>query len=312
MEAASRRQAGRKTKVLSLLLGLASTGAAAAQEGPRIAFAHEGDIWIMNADGTGRSQLTFDPAQEFDPSLSPDGQWIAFRSHAGGDPQVHLIGTDGSAERNLTNSRFTDYSPAFSPDGTQIAFASDRAARGMNVWIMDADGTNLRQLTGIPGISEYPSWSPDGTRLVFHCTFGRVLESGTGDFEVCAANADGTGLVQLTDAPGESKLPAWSPDGQWIAFASDRHGWPSLPDYLPEGYDPQNFGDEDIYLMAPDGTGVRNLTQNPRQGETMPVWMGREIVFSRYGCLFAMNAEGGEARELTLGAPCADAFPDVR
>ena len=150
-----------------------------------------------------------------------------------------------------------------------------------------------RQVTDIPGISEYPNWSPDGSRIAFHCTFGRILSNGTGDFEICVVNLDGTDLIQLTDTEGENKLPAWSPDGDKIAFQSNRDGWPTLPDYEPLGYDPDEFGDNEIYLMNVDGSGQINLTNNPREGEEFPAW-SRDgyIVFSRYGCLMVINADG--------------------
>ena len=81
---------------------------------------------------------------------------------------------------------------------------------------MDADGSNQVRVTDNPGIDEYPTWSPDGTRIAFHCTMGGVNPNGTGDFEICVMNRDGTGLHRLTDTPGENTQPDWSPDGEWI------------------------------------------------------------------------------------------------
>ena len=112
-----------------------------------------------------------------------------------------------------------------------------------NVWITHPDGSSLQQVTDLRGISEYPTWSPDGKRIAFHCTLGRKLSTGTGDFEICVVNANGTGLAQITDSAGENKLPAWSTDGKQIAFQSNRAGWPTLPDFVPPGYDPGQFGD---------------------------------------------------------------------
>jgi Tol biopolymer transport system component len=216
---------------------------------------------------------------------------------------------DGSDQTNLSQARGTDYSPAWSPDGQWIAFNSDRNGAG-NIWVIRPDGSDLRQVTDIPGISEYPTWSPDSSRIAFHCTFGRVLSNGTGDFEICVVNLDGTELVQLTDTPGENKLPAWSPDGTRLAFQTNREGWKTLPDYVPLGYDQDRFGDYDIYLMNIDGSGQVNLTNNPREDETFPAW-SRDgyLVFSRYGCLMIMNADG--SAQTPLGS-CRDDghFPD--
>jgi TolB protein len=138
-----------------------------------------------------------------------------------------------------------------------------------------------------------------------------VLPQGVGDFEICVVNADGTGLQQLTDSPGESKLPAWSPDGSTIAFVTNRDGWPSLPDYTPLGYDRGRFGDEEIYLMNADGSDQVNLTNNPREDDAFPAWSrSGQLIFSRYGCLMVMQADGSRLEQITPQSLCADGFPD--
>jgi Tol biopolymer transport system component len=258
----------------------------------KIIYSSEGDVYVINADGSGRTRLTDNPAEDFDPVWSPDGTQIAFRTHRDGNEEVYLMNADGSAQSNLSKAPATDYSPAWSPNGEWIAFMSNRAGNN-NIWVVRPDGSDLRQVTDIPGISEYPTWAPDSSRIAFDCTFGRILANGTGDFEICVVNFDGTELMRLTDTPGENKQPAWSPDGNKLAFQTNRDGWPTLPDYVPLGYDPGQFGDEEVYLMNLDGSGQINLTNNPREDDSFPAW-SRDgyLVFSRYGCLMIMNDDG--------------------
>jgi len=181
---------------------------------------------------------------------------------------------------------------------------------------MRPDGSDARQVTDLPGISEYPSWSPHSDRIAFACTFGKALSNGTGDFEICVVNLDGAGLMQLTDAPGESKLPAWSPDGTTIVFQSSRDGWPTLPDFVPAGYDPQDFGDYELYAMNPDGSGQAKLIPHPEEDDSFPAWSpGGLLVFSRYGCFWALDPSTTRLGQISTGT-CAGLdsgqFPDWR
>lgn len=281
----------------------------------RVVFAHEGDVWVMDADGTGRTRLTNDPGEDFDPVWSPDGRRVAFRSHRDGNEEVYVMNADGSEQRNLSRSPTSDYSPAWSPDGTRIAFATDRDpdSGGNDIYVVDASGRGkpARVTTG-GGIDEYPSWSPDGARLAFACTGGRILPEGVGDFEICMVNLSTGRIQQITDAPGISDHPAWAPDGKRIAFMSTRGGWPTLPGYVPAGYEETRFGDYDVYVMDTNGSNVRNVTRNGREDEQYPAWSpdGRHLIFTRYGCLVVSSPDGNGAVRLTPPDRCADGFPD--
>jgi Tol biopolymer transport system component len=88
----------------------------------KIVYSSEGDIYVVNADGSERTRLTDNPAEDFDRVWSPDGTQIAFRSHRDGDEEVYIMNADGSAQSNLSAAPGTDYSPAWSPDGSQIVY----------------------------------------------------------------------------------------------------------------------------------------------------------------------------------------------
>ena len=67
---------------------------------------------------------------------------------------------------------------------------------------MDTDGNNAIPVGTPRGVNDYPTWSPDSERIAWNCTMGHMLPSGSGDFEICVANADGSNLAQLTDTEG--------------------------------------------------------------------------------------------------------------
>ena len=144
----------------------------------------------------------------------------------------------------------------------RILFGSDRDGTP-EIFVMDADGTNLVRLTTdawvqISPATKVPSlaWSPDGTRIAF--TADRA-----GERRIFVMDADGTGLVKLTDHPAGNGAPAWSPDGRQIAFTS------------------QGLGNDEIFVINADGTELVNWTHHPADDAT-PAWSpdGRRLAFT--------------------------------
>jgi len=116
-----------------------------------------------------------------------------------------------------------------------------------------------------------------------------------GKLDICVMNADGSDLVNLTDAEGIDENAAWSPDGMRIAFRSSRSGG------------------SDIYLMNADGSGLIRLTDDPGF-DGAPIWSpdGTKIAFStnRDGDneIYVMNADGSGETNLT-NHPATDVWP---
>jgi Tol biopolymer transport system component len=128
----------------------------------------------MNADGSGKAQrLTTDPADDYNPSWSPDGTQIAFHSHRYlGVGRIFVMNADGTNVRRLTSPEFDDWSP----DGTQILFNSSRNGN-RDIWLMDSDGSQMLNLTKRPSDDWWPASSPDGSKIVFHSDPMEVLKS---------------------------------------------------------------------------------------------------------------------------------------
>lgn len=112
--------------------------------------AFNGDIYVVNVDGSGLTRLTDDPANDSHPTWSPDGSRIAFSSSRDGNDEIYVMNADGSNPVRLTSDEASDHKPLWYPAWDRILFDSDRGG-DLNVWMMDPDGTGLVQLTSDPG-----------------------------------------------------------------------------------------------------------------------------------------------------------------
>jgi dipeptidyl aminopeptidase/acylaminoacyl peptidase len=156
-------------------------------------------IWVMGADGASPTALTFGPPSEpsdFEPTWSPDGQWIVFNRN-GTLYQIRPDGT-GLAEANLCLDGFCGQ-PAWSPDGHRMAYSA-----GGDIWVKDLDLNTVQQLTTSPDQEDTPRWSPDGTMLAYQ----RVIQERIQVFRILA---DGTGAINLSNASVSEAWPAWGP-----------------------------------------------------------------------------------------------------
>ncbi len=254
------------------------------------------DIYVMNADGADRINLTNRDAKDMHPAWSPTGEWIAFLSRTQGKTDIHRVRPDGSGLTSLTNHPAQEYSrPVWSPDGTKIAFTSNRdadpppqvgptpvplfddapefpaAAPRPELYVMNADGSGQTRLTFNFFFDGNPTWSPDGERIVFQ-------SRSDGDHELFIINVDGSGLTKLTDNDYADIFPAWSPDGRFIAFSSNRPKT-EFGKELSEAAR-RNFRtifatgpvDMDIYIMSPDGGDTYNWTQTSSLWDSGPSW----------------------------------------
>jgi Tol biopolymer transport system component len=197
-------------------------------DGSEIAFAEvtaqgDDDLYQMNADGSGRTQLTHKVGDEYQPDWSPDGSLIAFGFDDLGlhDFSTSILTVDprtGDVTELVTRPNERLGWPAWSPDGTRIAFSA-YSQSGWDLYVMDADGGNRtkvheepRDLLGMP-----IAWTPDGRRIVF-------VSEAPGYTALFSMLPDGSGVREQFPGlrTGEAVAIDWSPDGRWIVAAGVR------------------------------------------------------------------------------------------
>jgi Tol biopolymer transport system component len=263
-----------------------------------------GGIWVMDANGAHKKELTSRPAgapsHAFGPAFSPDGKHIVYCDYPTGNPgasplqgiEVYIMNAAGNNKRQLTNTTVDGVTntgtvirwairPAVSPDGKKIVYASTQSGNS-EIWVMNTDGKDQKQLTfningnGPQGPdANFPSYSPDGTKIVFLCGWETLYGN------ICVMNMDGSGRVQLTHNPDDgmqmdepsSDEPAWSPDGTSIMFDSNQ-------------YDPSIGGRAaQTWVMNADGSDQRVLFRH-MYGEGRNPWINAPATTEQGQTLF--------------------------
>ncbi|MFC1564413.1 TolB family protein [candidate division KSB1 bacterium] len=203
------------------------------------------------------------------PCWSNDGSKILFSRIENNISNIMTINPDATEIASLVSSgdefTFLD-NPVWSPDDSKIALTVTREGAA-SIRIIDSDGANSVDIeTGFNFNTNFV-WSPDGSKIAFFCG-----ETGVNDNNIYACNVDGSGLVRLTDSPGDFSIPSWKPDGSGILYSSGDKIYKVningsevvyladglFPVFSPDGsriaYVFGNTEERALYTMKPDGT----------------------------------------------------------
>jgi Tol biopolymer transport system component len=221
-------------------------------DGKQIVFPHDMtgalELYVINTDGTGLTQISHDGRAHIAPHWSPDGTHIVFGTVGElGLAVIATIRADGNDFRTLTTPVWDALNAEYTPDGKHIVFMTTQGGFVSVIWIMDTDGKHQRRLSDPKLEAAPPDVSPDGRQVVFN-----NHQNAPGQSDLFKMNLDGTGVIRLTTGPKNDGLPSFSPNGKNIIFVSDRKSPGSL----------------DTWIMDTDGSHQRLLIE----GAGAPNW----------------------------------------
>lgn len=164
------------------------------------------EIWLMNRDGSDQRRIP--NASGWDPTWSPDGNYILFASDMQGAIQLFRIRLNGSELQKISDLPAIRGRSDWSLDGRFIVTYSG-PAWNRDVFIMDADGSNARMLSPTGGNSQGPSISPDGGWVAFTSYFDKYRDDH--GCEIYIMRVDGTDVRRLTNNDYCDYQPRWGP-----------------------------------------------------------------------------------------------------
>jgi Tol biopolymer transport system component len=220
-----------------------------APDGRRIAYLHNGTVWVMNADGTGKRQVSDRVGGA--PAWSPDGASIAFAGYScTGGPGVYRV----SSTR-----------PAPKPEVLFPASCREQEIPQVAAVMGIATPTGTRTLAEKLREDDAVAWSPDGTRIAFRngecediadacLSVGNVATGGEYAVDVYGGGGNET--------KGFGVIPAWSPDGKrlaWTAYTEDAKPV-HIEEADPTGANRRTIGVAEDRELVYQGTGKGVLT----------------------------------------------------
>ncbi|MBV2128673.1 S41 family peptidase [Arsukibacterium indicum] len=291
-----------KPKKLAMLccigLGLTAATAAAANDGTRLlqqpdisanhlAFVYGGDIWLTDRNGQNPRQLTSDPASEFAPSFSPDGNWIAFSASYNNNTDVYVMPATGGPATRLTFHPSADTVNGWSPDGKKVLFASNREianSRSNQLYQISVEGGYPAKL--MEAVAYEGQLSANGNKLAYRPN------------NMAYSGASGWRLHR-----GGSTPPVWIID-------LEKQQLEKIPHPNANEFNPFWLGDTVYFLSDRDNVAVnlfqyrdkqvKQLTNNTDWDLRSAAGHGDSIVYEAGGYLHQFDVSSGQSKPINI------------
>ena len=183
------------------------------------------DIYMMNLETGSVDNLSRHEADDWYPSLSENGNDLAFSSERDDQRDVpfheklselYIQNLKDSEVLRLTQNESDDGSPSFSADGKWIVFTSNRNG-SYQVFRISPKGQLAEQITDLKANCGSPHYSHDGKKIAF-------FADQKGNYDIYQMDSNGENMVQLTNEPSQDSYPSFSTDKRKIIFHSNQTG----------------------------------------------------------------------------------------
>jgi len=209
----------------------------------------DGNIWLMESDGSNRKQLTSNAGGNALPLFSSDGHYIVFNSDRTGSWQIWRMDSDGNSPKQLTDSPFQASAPDCSPDGKWVVYSKWGPEKG--IWKVPMEGGNPVWLKDAE--ASQPTISPDGKMIAY----SYEDPSANPPRGIAIMAFEGGPPMKRFDTPQSSRF-RWAADGRSLLYTKNERGVSNLWSQSIAGGTPKqiaHFNSEEItsFDLSRDG-----------------------------------------------------------
>lgn len=251
------------------------------------------ELFVMNADGSEKVQLTSTPQNEFNAVWHPDGKKIVYISAASGELQAWEMNADGSGKNQISQVEGGITGLVFSPDGGKVLYTRevqvDKTTQDLHPDLQLTDGRVINDLM----YRHWDTWEDGAYSHLFVADFDGGFSAGT---DLMPGEPYDSPMKPF----GGLEEVAWTPDSRGIAYTCKKM----------TGLEYSFSTDSDIYLYDLESGQTKNLTLGMPGYDRVPFFSpdGSRIYWhsmERAGYeadkerLFEMELASGEKRYLT-------------
>ncbi len=270
----------------------------------KIVFSYQGDLWLVNEDGSNPRRLTVHTARETNPKFSPDGKWIAFSSDRYGNADVFVMPATGGEAKQLTFHSGGDTVVGWSRDSKRVVFS---AARGR----VYGGTPNLLEVSLEGGLEEalptdwgtFGTYSPDGKKFAFNrhpAVWSRKHYRGSYSADLWVMDVASKSFTKLLDADTPDDM---QPNSLWPLYGNGEIFFVSDRDTVAKAGSPEAMKSVNNIWKIPAAGGKPVKVTNHRSGNlNFPSISadGKTIVYEEGFGLWKLDTASGRASEVKI------------